>query len=167
MRPTASQAVGVVMSMSNTTLKLRKATRGDQRALEDVQRAASLVHETHRASLQAHPDAIAVPVEQLDAGDVLLAERDGVIVGFAAVLKRADGDAELDAIFVAPEHWREGIGRVLLDEAESIAIGRGARAMHVTANPNALAFYSACGYRVSGETQTRFGPAHTYSKQLL
>jgi GNAT superfamily N-acetyltransferase len=151
----------------NRSLTIRKAARGDQRGLEDVQRAASLAYEEYRAALLAHPDAIAVPVEQIDAGDVVLAERDVAIVGFAAIVVRADGDTDLDAIFVLPELWKQGIGRVLLDEIENVARARGARTMHVVANPNALSFYVACGYRVSGEAQTRFGPAQTYSKQLL
>jgi len=87
----------------NETLRLRKATRADQRVLEDVQRRASLAYEEYREALVAHPDAIAVPVEQIDAGDVVVAERDGAITGFAAIVMRADGDADLDAIFVLPE----------------------------------------------------------------
>jgi GNAT superfamily N-acetyltransferase len=149
-----------------SVLRLRKAVRADQPALEDLQRRASLVYEANREALLAHPDAIAVPLEQVDAGDVFLAERGGRIVGFAAVVARDDGDAELDAIFVEPECWKQGIGRVLLDEAERIASRRGARAMHVTANPDALAFYGARGYVVDGETQTRFAPAPTMIKAL-
>jgi GNAT superfamily N-acetyltransferase len=148
-------------------LRLRKAVPGDQRAMEDVQRRASLVHEEYRAQLLAHPDAIAVPIEQIEAGEVCLAERDGVIVGFAAVVARADGDADLDAIFVVPELWKQGIGRVLLDEAERIAIGRGARAMHVVANPAAIAFYKSCSYAIVGRAETRFGSADTMAKPLL
>jgi hypothetical protein len=92
-------------------LRLRKAVPGDQRAMEDVQRRASLAYDEYRAQLLAHPDAIAVPIEQIDAGDVFLAERDGAIVGFAAVVlvltatrnwtrsssRRNCGSRELDA----------------------------------------------------------------------
>jgi len=150
-----------------TMLRLRNAVPGDQRAMEDVQRRASLVHEEYRAQLLAHPDAIAVPIEQIEAGEVFLAERDGAIVRFAAVVVRTDGDADLDAIFVAPELWKQGIGRMLLDEAERIAVGRGARAMHVVANPAAIAFYKSCSYAIVGRAETRFGSADTMAKLLL
>ena len=48
-----------------------------------------------------------------------VAERDGVIVGFADVGAARDDDAagaaaELYAIYVHPEHWHEGAGRALL-----------------------------------------------------
>ncbi len=132
----------------------------------EVQRRASLAYEEYREALAAHPDAIDVPLQQLDAGDVFLAERDGAIVGFGAVLLRADGDADLDSIFVLPELWKQGIGRVLLEESNRVAVARGARMMHVVANPNALAFYKACGFALLGETQTRFGTGIRMAKQL-
>jgi GNAT superfamily N-acetyltransferase len=79
---------------------------------------------------------------------------------------RADGDADLHAIFVLPELWKQGIGRVLLDEAAEIARARGANAMRVVANPNALVFYKSCGYKIMGETQTQFGSGITMEKLL-
>ena len=150
----------------NETLRLRKATRADQRVLEDVQRRASLAYEEYREALVAHPDAIAVPVEQIDAGDVVVAERDGAITGFAAIVMRADGDADLDAIFVLPELWKQAIGRVLIGAVEKLALERAARSMHVIANPNALASYKSCGYLVTGESQTQFGVGITMAKRF-
>jgi NAD(P)-dependent dehydrogenase (short-subunit alcohol dehydrogenase family) len=47
-------------------------------------------------------DAIAIPMNQLESGQVYVAERAKAIVGFAAILRRADGDTELDALFVEP-----------------------------------------------------------------
>jgi GNAT superfamily N-acetyltransferase len=148
-------------------IQLRKATRADRVALEDVQRRASLVAEEYREALIAYPDAIDVPLGQIDAGDVTVAEHGGAIVGFAAVVARAGGDADLDAIFVVPELWKQGIGRVLLDEAERIAIDRGALTMHVVANPTAIAFYQSCGYNIVGRAETRFGSADAMVKPLL
>ena len=63
----------------------------------------------------ANPGAIVMPPEQIAAGQVFVAERDAAIVGFAAVLPRADGDTELDGLFVEPEIWKSGIGRALVE----------------------------------------------------
>ena len=68
--------------------------------LESLQRRASLRNPGDRDALLANPDAIALPLEQITAGCVFVAERDGIVVGFAAVVTRVDGGVELDAVFV-------------------------------------------------------------------
>ena len=79
---------------------IRPALHGERSRLEALQWRASLANSGDRDSLLANPDAIALPVEHIADGHVFVAQRDGVIVGFAAVLPRPDGNAELDALFV-------------------------------------------------------------------
>jgi len=50
-----------------------------------------------------------LPVAQIAAGGVFVAEWRGTIVGFAAVEPRADGESELDALFVDPNMRRRGM----------------------------------------------------------
>ena len=64
---------------------IRPARPGEQATLESLQRRASLNNPGDREALLANPDAIAVPIEQIAQGCVFVAERDGVVVGFAAV----------------------------------------------------------------------------------
>ncbi len=92
---------------------IRPALHTERSCLEALQWRASLANSGDRDSLLAHPDAIALPVQQIGDGHVFVAERDGAIVGFAAVLPRPDGDAELDALFVEPSLWKAGVGRLL------------------------------------------------------
>jgi N-acetylglutamate synthase-like GNAT family acetyltransferase len=86
-----------------------------------------------------------------------VAERDGVVVGFAAVVSRADADAELDALFVEPHLWKQGIDRRLVDHIAEVARKRAATFLHVVGNPHAEGFYASCGFRVTGAVETRFG----------
>ena len=136
---------------------IRPAVRGERAALEALQRRASLANPGDRAALLAHPDAIALPLEQIAQGDVFVAERDGAIVGFAAVLPREDGNTELDALFVEPSLWKQGVGRVLVDHCAGVAAARGALILHVVGNPHAAGFYASCGFRTTGTFETRFG----------
>ena len=76
-----------------------------------LQWRASLGNPGDRDALLANPDAIALPIEQIENGCVFVAERDGDVAGFAAVVPRSDGGAELDALFVEPHLWNRGIGR--------------------------------------------------------
>ena len=136
---------------------LRPAVPDEQPALEALQRRASLANPGDRDAILAHPEAIAVPMEQIAAGDVFVAERNGTVLGFAAVLLRPDGDAELDALFVDSILWKKGVGRLLVDHGAAVAKQRGSRILHVVGNPHAAAFYGACGFRTTGTVETRFG----------
>ena len=136
---------------------IRRALPSERRALEELQRRASLSNPGDREALLAHPDAINLPVEQIDAGLVFVLEAAGSIKGFAAILDREDGNAELDALFVEPDTWRRGFGRSLVDYCATTARGRGAAALHVVGNPHAERFYAACGFELMGTTETRFG----------
>ena len=88
---------------------------------------------------------------------VFVAEDDGGVAGFAAVVSRSDGGAELDALFVEPRLWKRGIGRRLVDHIADVARSRTALFLHVVGNPHAEGFYIACGFRVTGTVDTRFG----------
>jgi len=144
----------------------RLAVPAERRALEDLQRRASLVWEEDREALLANPDAIELPLEQITDGRTIVAENVGELLGFAVVLRRDDGDAELDGLFVDPTQWRHGIGRKLLEQAERIATCDGAASLWVTANTRALGFYGACGFVTVGEVATRFRPAPRMRKTI-
>jgi GNAT superfamily N-acetyltransferase len=113
----------------------------------------------YRAQLEAHPDAIELPTEQITAGLVRVAEHNGAIVGFAVLLQCLVDACELDGLFVEPERMRAGVGRRLIEDAKLIARERGAARIDVVANPQAIAFYEAVGFMRVGEAQTRFGQA--------
>jgi len=138
-------------------LIIRAAKPADQKALESLQWRASLNNPGDREALLAHPDAIELPIEQIELGGVFVAESAAAIVGFAAILPRSDGDSELDALFVEPETWRQGVGRALVEHCCLAAKGSGARVLHVVGNPHAKGFYEQCRFKQIGRKQMRFG----------
>ena len=144
-------------------LHIRPTLPEERQELEELQRRASLALETYRAQLEANPDAIDLPSEQIERGDILVAELDGQIAGFAAVLT-AGGKAELDGLFVEPELWRRGIGAALVDAAIHQTRRRGLSLLTVVAEPAARKFYESCGFTTEGVTETRFGPALRMSR---
>ena len=146
------------MSDRADSLTLRLARPEEHEELEDLQRRASLELPEYRDQLLANPDAIHLPPAQIANGQVIVAEIDGEIVGFAAVV-----GGELDGLFVEPDLWGGGIGRVLVDAATHEARNRGL-ALRVIANPRARRFYENCGFTVEGEEQTRFGPGLRMTK---
>jgi len=146
------------MSNRADSLKLRLARPEEHDELEDLQRRASLELPEYRDQLLANPDAIHLPPAQIANGQVIVAEIDGEVVGFAAAV-----GGELDGLFVEPDLWGGGIGRVLVDAATHEARNRGL-ALKVIANPRARRFYENCGFSVEGEEQTRFGPGLRMTK---
>lgn len=147
-------------------MELRIARADERAALIELQRRASLANPGDRAAILAHPEAVNTPLEQFEAGQVVLAEDDGRVLGFAALIPRPDGDVELDALFTEPDAWRRGVGRALVEHCSVVARAAGASAIRVIGNPHAAQFYLATGFKLVGETRTEFGPGGLYAKQL-
>jgi len=138
-------------------LLIRRAILSEQKELEDLQLRASLTNAGDRKALLAHPDAIELPLAQIAAGGVFVAEWRGTIVGFAAVEPRGDEESELDALFVDPNMRRRGIARSLVAHCAEVARTRGSAFLYVVGNPHAREFYAACGFNLIGTSETRFG----------
>jgi GNAT superfamily N-acetyltransferase len=138
-------------------LRIRLARASEQRALEALQRRASLANPGDRQAILAHPDAIELPLDQIAGGRVFVVESGKAVRGFAAILVRADGDVELDGLFVEPSSWRRGFGAALVAHCVEAARARCATALHVLGNPHATEFYRDCGFEIVGVEATRFG----------
>jgi len=139
-------------------MQIRPAEPDERAALAALQWRASLANADDRPHLEANPDAIDLPLAQIAAGDVLVAEAGGRVAGFAAVV-----GGELDGLFVEPDKWRCGIGAALVEAATHLARRRGV-ALSVIANPAARGFYERCGFVEEGTVATRFGPAIRMSR---
>jgi GNAT superfamily N-acetyltransferase len=147
-------------------VSIRTAVAAERDALEALQMRASLGNAGDRDALLAHPDAIDIPLQQIAAGQVFVLERGFSIVGFSAILPREDGDTELDALFVDPGTQRQGIGRSLVEHCAKVARSAGSTTLHVVGNPHAEKFYLACGFKLVGTFETRFGPGLLLRKKL-
>jgi ribosomal protein S18 acetylase RimI-like enzyme len=92
-------------------------------------------------------------------GVVLVAERDGEVVGFAAAGPSPDpeGAGELFAINLDPDHWGAGAGRALLEAAQA-ELGRMGFAESVLwvlpGNARARRFYEIAGWVADGTERT-------------
>ena len=140
------------------SIRLRLALPEEHEELEELQRRASLELPEYRQQLLDNPDAIHLPPAQIANGQVIVAELGGEIAGFAAVV-----GGELDGLFVEPDLWGSGIGRILVEAAVHEARQRGL-SLTVVASPRARHFYETCGFSIEGDEETRFGPALRMSR---
>jgi GNAT superfamily N-acetyltransferase len=138
---------------------IRDAWAAEQRSLTELQRRASMHWGAYREQLVAHRDAVEVPVDQIEAGLVRVAELGAEVVGFAVLLEPERDACELDGLFVEPAHMGAGVGRALIEDAMRIARERGATRIDVVANPEAAASYERLGFSGAEQVPTRFGPA--------
>jgi len=145
---------------------VRPAVVSERKFLESLQWRASLKNPGDSEVLRANPDAIELPLGQIEGGGVFVAEVAGVVLGFAAILPRDDGDLELDALFVEPDAWRQGIGRALVERCCCEARAVGAASIHVIGNSHAEGFYRTSGFVVLGTSQTRFGVGLLMKRKL-
>lgn len=138
---------------------IRAGSAADQPALLDIVWKTVMASAHDRDTLLAHPEAVQVPVEQLTPATACVADDGTALAGFAIVLPRPDGQAELDGLFVDPVLQRMGVGRRLVERATQLARDMGASELHVVANDDALAFYRSVGFVQTGMRETQFGQA--------
>lgn len=130
-------------------IQLRKALPDEADALTDLalrSKRAWGYDQTFMARVM--PDMIVRP-EYLSAEHGIVAEDDGVIVGYAIV--RIDGKAAfLRDLFVEPARFRKGFGRALFQEAARFAQTHGATTLTLVGDPNAVGFYQRMGMSLAG-----------------
>lgn len=97
-------------------------------------------------------------------GDVLVAEVDGAVVGYAKLgrstrLPSREHVLDLNGLTVDPNRRRIGAGRALVDAAVEEARNRGARKLSLRVlggNTGARRLYEACGFVIEGVLREEF-----------
>lgn len=129
------------------SFQIRPASSQDAEDIEQIERDADqLLVELFRATDWPGPDAATERFAA--AGFLLVAENDGVPVGFAHVLD-FDGHAHLEQVSVLPRFSRRGAGRMLVAQALSRASALGNREMTLRTYadvPWNAPFYASCGF---------------------
>ncbi len=110
-------------------------------------RAASEVGHPFLDAETLDSDALVVRDLYMPAAEISVAERDGIVIGFIALL----GDL-VGGLFVDPAAHRSGAGRALIGDALR---RKGRLEVEVyAANAGARAFYAACGFVETGRRDT-------------
>jgi ribosomal protein S18 acetylase RimI-like enzyme len=129
--------------------------------LQRVYKSASLSNEGDAPLLQASPEFLVFAGEGIADGRTrVVVEGIGevtAVLGFATVRTDEDGEADLEDLFVDPRCRRRGIARWLVLDAVSAVRELGHARLLVTANPHAMAFFSAVGFVEIGRTSTELG----------
>ena len=135
-------------------IALRPAVPADALAVAQIHVRAwqtgyrDLLPAPYLASLRADERAARYTFGDPTGPQTSVAEEDGAIRGFVT---RAG--AEVAALHVDPDAWRQGIGSMLLAHARPLIAGP-AHLWVLVGNARAERFYTHHGWLLSGETQT-------------
>ena len=138
---------------SSPAVTLRPADPSEAPLLSDLAFRSKAQRGYTEAFMRACRTELTYSAEQIGKTDLsfVVAESEGAVIGFYA-LERVRLDAfELEALFVAPGHTGQGVGRALLDHATRSARAGGGRTLTIQSDPFALDFYREAGAVVTGE----------------
>jgi GNAT superfamily N-acetyltransferase len=146
-----------------TTMTMRTALDEDLPELQRVFRAASLSNEGDAPALLAHPEYLIFTGDGIAEGRtrVVIATVEGSrhLVGFATLARGADGQPDVEDLFVHPQWRRRGIARRLIHDLASTARREGHATITVIGNQHARKFYQAVGFVEFGQAETALGLA--------
>lgn len=76
---------------------------------------------------------------------ILVAEQDGALLGTVCLTN----NGAIESFFIHPAHKRKGVGRLLWQEIETKAIAQGHKELGLDADPAAVPFYEAMGFKTT------------------
>ena len=142
------------------TLKIRSAHPGDGAELTSLMERAKQSWGHDAASMERFRASVRISPEDPESGDILVAEIDGLPIGFAAGSN--DGACyRIDYLVVDPEFSRKGIGRLLLTRLTDIARASTARRLTLESAPFTNGFYEKNGFQRVGTSTGQMAPADT------
>jgi RimJ/RimL family protein N-acetyltransferase len=131
---------------------IRESGHDEAKRHFEVQRAASLAGLAHVYGDEPFPDEAIQARWQSFPGTVLVAERDGVVVGVAGI----EGEW-LQGFYVVPEWWGSGVANELHDAV----VEHGARRLWcLEENHRARRFYEKRGWTLNGDSRVVEYPPH-------
>ena len=158
--------------MSGAVLRVRRATRADVPAIEElIARSARALSDGYYTPTQVDSllrQVFGTDTQLIDDGTYFVAERDGHMVGAGGWSRRRTlfgGDrmkdredplldpcaeaARIRAFFVDPGVARQGVGRLLFDECRGAAAAAGFAALTLVATLPGEPLYQALGFKVT------------------
>lgn len=131
-------------------LTIRRAFEGEAHVLTALAMQSKAHWGYSPEVLEGWRRELTLTAEDIRAKVVFVVELDEAIAGFYSLVPGATA-WELDNLWVAPASMHRGVGRALVTHARAHAAQGGAAEVTVDSDPNAEAFYAACGAVRRGE----------------
>lgn len=129
---------------------MRAAALGDRDAIAAFLSRAVTEENIDAFDVLGFLQEFALPLAQVEAGQLFIAKQGWTIVGLASVVFRHDGEIEIDALLIDPSVDRVGVGGQLAEVAGYFARKISVTGLHVLATEAARADLDAIGFAVLG-----------------
>ncbi len=138
------------MSASSPSISIRKALPEESETLTQIAHEAKRHWGYPERWIQFWDQYLTITPQLIADADVFLAEQDGTVLGFYALVMR-DGNAELDHLWVSPHHLGRGIGKELFIHSMRRAAAEAISEVEIVSDPNAEGFYKKMGAEPAGQ----------------
>jgi N-acetylglutamate synthase-like GNAT family acetyltransferase len=131
---------------------IRRATVDDTATLTNIAHDAKRYWGYPEHWIKHWQDELTISNDFVSENEVYLLACEDEVRGFYALVVRND-KAELEHLWVAPQHIGTGVGKELFIHAMQRAAGRNVSEVQISADPNAEGFYKKMGAHRIGEIQ--------------
>ena len=102
--------------------------------------------------MRACADELTVTSETISTGAHWVAHQGDTLCGYASLIPESEArTGKVDSFFIDPDWQRQGVGRVLWNQVMAVAVENDLMRLNLDADPFAVPFYEAMGFRVVGE----------------
>ncbi len=141
---------GKSLSFVRSLVQIRAAHPSEAERLAELAWLAKSSWGYSQAQLELWRESLTPTAKSIAARPTFVAEVDGFLAGFSQINIEAS-PIELEHLWVHPDHMGKGVGRLLLSSCLNYLCSSGVDLLHIDSDPNAEAFYLACGAVRVGE----------------
>jgi GNAT superfamily N-acetyltransferase len=139
------------VTTARLNLTLRPASPDEAPALTRIAHDAKRYWGYPENWIQHWQEDLTISSDFVANNHVYVAERENTLMGFYALIIR-EGKAQLEHMWVAPEHMGAGVGKELFIHAMQSAAGENVSEVEISSDPHAEGFYQKMGAHRIGET---------------
>lgn len=148
--------------------QIRLAKPNETAVLTDLSMRSKRSNGYDEAFMDLCREELTVTVERMEKGEYWVADS-GVICG-CACLTPCNSDknaAEINAFFIDPNWQRKGVGRLLWAKMLERAAQQNITTLMLDADPYAVPFYEAMGFKTIGETPSEVIPGRSLPRMSI
>ena len=157
----SAQCMTAQFVMDSNRFQIRSAKSAEHRCLSDLSVRSKAVWGYGEDMMSRFRRELTLSARYVDENRVRVVVIDRKIAGYASLTECGIRVAELEHLFVDPEHMNRGVGTALFQDAIGLAKAAGNSKLVIQCDPNAIGFYERQGLRV-----TKFIPSSVPGRSI-
>ena len=157
-----------IINITLINLEIRLAKPDETAVLTELSLRSKRSNGYDDAFMDACREELTVTVERMEEGEYWVADS-GVICGCVCLTPDISdkNTAEINAFFIDPHWQRKGIGRLLWEKMLERAAQRDITRLVLDADPYAVSFYEAMGFKTIGKTPSGSIPGRVLPRMCV